>query len=40
MTAATSFEWKYNANKLEGDTIAKWWELFQLGQYTKLSLPK
>jgi hypothetical protein len=36
----TNFEWKYNANKLEGQTIDAWWSAFVERSYTKLPLPK
>lgn len=40
MSGNTSFEWKYNANKNEGNTIADWWDTFTKGGYVKLPIPK
>lgn len=40
MTSNTSFEWRYNANTLVGQSIADWWQQFTNNNYTKLQLPK
>lgn len=40
MTGATAFEWRYNANKLEGHTIADWWEYYINTGHAKLPIPK
>jgi hypothetical protein len=40
MTGATSFEWRYNSNKCEGDTLAAWWDRYTTNGYKKLAVPK
>ena len=40
MTSATSFEWRYNANKQEGQTLADWWHIYTTDGHKKLQLPK
>ena len=40
MTGNTSFEWRYNSNKLAGPTIAEWWDAYTSGGFAKLPVPK
>lgn len=40
MTGATSFEWKYNANKQSGETLADWWQVYKACNHVKIPIPK
>jgi len=40
MGGATAFEWKYDAAKQTGHTIADWWSTYTSNNYAKLPIPK
>jgi hypothetical protein len=40
MMGPTSFEWKYNANKSEGMSLADWWLEYTTHGHAKLPVPK
>lgn len=40
MSGKTSFEWRYNASKLSGPTLADWWQDFTTNQHKKLPVPQ
>jgi len=40
MSDKTAFEWKYNAEKLDGQTLSDWWQCFVAAGHMKLNLPK
>jgi len=40
MMGPTAFEWRYNSNKLDGQTLGDWWQTYTQGGHVKLQVPK